>query len=242
MRPSAAACRRTSSVRRKGPAQLHRQGRLTAGYGRVPEVHAVLRSYHPPLTPPIPPSPPKACPRRPTLLEPIGELKVFIPDANMGAISSATSTKRRGRVMGMNPDPDNRGWQIVEAEVPMGEMSSYAIDLRSMSQGRGSYSLKFRPLRGSPADQSGRRSSRTPRRQTRNNPESQWPVRILAPAIYYRFFSHCCSMARKPHCSSGRSSLCLVIGVPGMRELRDNGLRILRKPPRAPHGDKLVPF
>ena len=51
--------------------------------------------------------------------------------------------KRRGRVMGMNPDPDNRGWQIVEAEVPMGEMSSYAIDLRSMSQGRGSYSLKF---------------------------------------------------------------------------------------------------
>lgn len=45
--------------------------------------------------------------------------------------------------MGMNPDPDNRGWQIVEAEVPMGEMSSYAIDLRSMSQGRGSYSLKF---------------------------------------------------------------------------------------------------
>ena len=33
-----------------------------------------------------------------------------------------------------------------------------------------------------------------------------------------------------------------VIGVPGMREHRDNGLRILRKPPRAPHGDKLVPF
>ena len=51
--------------------------------------------------------------------------------------------QRRGRVMRMNPDPDTRGWQIVEAEVPMGEMSSYAIDLRSMSQGRGSYSLKF---------------------------------------------------------------------------------------------------
>ena len=78
----------------------------------------------------------------PTLLEPIGELKVFIPDANMGDIISDLN-KRRGRVMGMNPDPDNRGWQIVEAEVPMGEMSSYAIDLRSMSQGRGSYSLKF---------------------------------------------------------------------------------------------------
>ena len=78
----------------------------------------------------------------PTLLEPIGELKVFIPDANMGDIIGDLN-KRRGRVMGMNPDPDNRGWQIVEAEVPMGEMSSYAIDLRSMSQGRGSYSLKF---------------------------------------------------------------------------------------------------
>ena len=78
----------------------------------------------------------------PTLLEPIGELKVFIPDANMGDIIGDLN-KRRGRVMGMNPYPDNRGWQIVEAEVPMGEMSSYAIDLRSMSQGRGSYSLKF---------------------------------------------------------------------------------------------------
>ena len=78
----------------------------------------------------------------PTLLEPIGELKVFIPDANMGDIIGDLN-KRRGRVMGMNPDPDTRGWQIVEAEVPMGEMSSYAIDLRSMSQGRGSYSLKF---------------------------------------------------------------------------------------------------
>ncbi len=78
----------------------------------------------------------------PTLLAPIGELKVFIPDANMGDIIGDLN-KRRGRVMGMNPDPDNRGWQIVEAEVPMGEMSSYAIDLRSMSQGRGSYSLKF---------------------------------------------------------------------------------------------------
>ena len=51
--------------------------------------------------------------------------------------------KRRGRVMGMNPDPENPGYQIVEAEVPMGEMTSYTIDLRAMSQGRGSYTLKF---------------------------------------------------------------------------------------------------
>ena len=44
-------------------------------------------------------------------------------------------------VMGMNPAGD--GLQVVEAEVPFGEMSSYAIDLRSMTQGRGSYSMNF---------------------------------------------------------------------------------------------------
>ena len=78
----------------------------------------------------------------PTLLEPIAELKVTIPDSNMGDIIGDLN-KRRGRVMGMNPDPKNAGWQIVEAEVPMGEMSSYAIDLRSMTQGRGAYTMNF---------------------------------------------------------------------------------------------------
>ena len=60
----------------------------------------------------------------------------------MGEINGDLN-KRRGRVMGMNPDPENPGYQIVEAEVPMGEMSSYTIDLRAMTQGRGSYTLKF---------------------------------------------------------------------------------------------------
>ena len=78
----------------------------------------------------------------PTLLEPIGELKVLIPDSNMGDVIGDLN-KRRGRVMGMNPDPENPGYQIVEAEVPIGEMTSYSIDLRAMSQGRGSYTLKF---------------------------------------------------------------------------------------------------
>lgn len=78
----------------------------------------------------------------PTLLEPIGELKVMIPDSNMGDVIGDLN-KRRGRVMGMNPDTENRGWQIVDAEVPIGEMSSYAIDLRSMTQGRGAYSLRY---------------------------------------------------------------------------------------------------
>ena len=76
----------------------------------------------------------------PTILEPIAELKVYVPDANMGDVIGDLN-KRHGRVMGMNPC--GNGQQVVEAEVPIGEMSSYAIDLRSMTQGRGSYSLKF---------------------------------------------------------------------------------------------------
>ena len=50
-------------------------------------------------------------------------------------------TKRRGRVMGMNPT--GSGEQILEAEVPMAEMSTYAIDLRSMTQSRGSFTFHF---------------------------------------------------------------------------------------------------
>ncbi len=76
----------------------------------------------------------------PVLLEPIGELKVTIPDSYMGDVMGDI-TKRRGRVMGMNPTGD--GEQVLEAEVPMAEMSSYAIDLRAMTQSRGSYTFHF---------------------------------------------------------------------------------------------------
>jgi len=76
----------------------------------------------------------------PTLLEPVGSLMVTIPDSYMGDVIGDLN-KRRGRVMGMNPDND--GNQIVEAEVPMAEMSSYAIDLRAMTQARGSFTLRF---------------------------------------------------------------------------------------------------
>ena len=76
----------------------------------------------------------------PVLLEPISSLEVTVPDANMGDIIGDMN-KRRGRVMGMNPAGD--GYQMVEAEAPMAELSSYAIDLRSMTQGRGSFTMKF---------------------------------------------------------------------------------------------------
>ena len=77
---------------------------------------------------------------KPTILEPIGLLRVTIPDANLGDIMSDISSKRRGTVLGMNAED---GMQTVEAEVPLAEMSSYTIDLRSMTQGRGSFSCKF---------------------------------------------------------------------------------------------------
>ena len=76
----------------------------------------------------------------PTLLEPIGTLKVTIPDSYMGDVIGDLN-KRRGRVMGMNPDDE--GNTVVEAEVPMAEMSTYAIDLRAMTQARGSFTLSF---------------------------------------------------------------------------------------------------
>ena len=76
----------------------------------------------------------------PVLLEPVGELKVTVPDSYMGDVIGDLN-KRRGRVMGMNPTGD--GDQIIEAEVPMAEMTSYAIDLRAMTQSRGSYTFHF---------------------------------------------------------------------------------------------------
>jgi elongation factor G len=84
----------------------------------------------------------------PVILEPIGTLTVTIPDNYLGDIMSDISSKRRGTVLGMNA---HDGMQIVEAEVPMAEMSSYTIDLRSMTQGRGSFSLKFARYEEAPA-------------------------------------------------------------------------------------------
>ncbi len=76
----------------------------------------------------------------PVLLEPIGSAKITVPDTNTGDVISEMN-KRRGRVLGMNPTED--GQQMVEAEVPVSEMSDFTTVLRSMTQGRGSFSLTF---------------------------------------------------------------------------------------------------
>lgn len=76
----------------------------------------------------------------PVLLEPVGTLKVDIPDDIMGDVIGDIN-KRRGRVMGMNPLADRR--QEVVAEVPMSEMSDFSTALRSIAQGRAGFTFVF---------------------------------------------------------------------------------------------------
>ena len=75
----------------------------------------------------------------PVLLEPIYELQITVPESYLGDVMGDMN-KRRGRIMGTDLVG---GKQIVTAEAPLAEVLKYATDLRSMTQGRGSYSLKF---------------------------------------------------------------------------------------------------
>jgi elongation factor G len=82
----------------------------------------------------------------PQLLEPVDEVSVLIGDDYVGAVMSDLSS-RRGRVLGTEPVPGGR--TLVKAEVPQLELTRYAIDLRSISQGTGSFSrsyLRYEPL------------------------------------------------------------------------------------------------
>ena len=75
----------------------------------------------------------------PILLEPVMRLSVTVPDAYTGDVMSDLNGKR-GRILGMNPE--NRV-TVIDAEVPQSELLRYAQDLRSLSQGRGSYSMEY---------------------------------------------------------------------------------------------------
>jgi len=75
----------------------------------------------------------------PVLLEPILEVEVRVPDRNLGDIMSDLNTKR-GRIAGTEPDGS---WQLVRATVPEAEMQRFALDLRSLTQGRGSFTTRF---------------------------------------------------------------------------------------------------
>ncbi len=75
----------------------------------------------------------------PVLLEPVMDVEVLIPEEYLGQISGDLNS-RRGRVMGMDVKGKN---QVIKAQVPLAQMFTYANDLRSITGGRGSYTMKF---------------------------------------------------------------------------------------------------
>ena len=85
----------------------------------------------------------------PVLLEPIASLKVTVPDAYTGDIMGDLN-KRRGRVLGMNPQPG--GKQVIEADIPMSSLYGYCTDLRSMTGGRGEYAYELARYEQAPSD------------------------------------------------------------------------------------------
>ncbi len=85
----------------------------------------------------------------PTLLEPIGSLRATVPDSNMGDVMGEVN-KRRGRVLGMSPAEG--GMQVVEAEVPVAEMSDFSTFIKQITQGRGSYEFSFVRYEDAPAN------------------------------------------------------------------------------------------
>jgi elongation factor G len=84
---------------------------------------------------------------RPVLLEPVMYVEVRVPESYMGDIMGDMN-KRRGRILGMEPDGD---YQVVRAIAPLAEMYRYAIDLRSITQGRGDFTMEFRDYEEVPA-------------------------------------------------------------------------------------------
>ena len=85
----------------------------------------------------------------PVLLEPIMKIEVVVPEDNMGDVIGDINS-RRGRVLGMDT---KGGYQVVKAVVPMAEVLKYDPDLRSMTGGRGSFSLEFDHYEEVPAHQ-----------------------------------------------------------------------------------------
>ena len=76
---------------------------------------------------------------QPVLVEPIMKLTITMPESYTGDITSDLNTKR-GRVLGMNP---GNGINVIEAQAPYAELLRYALNLRSLTQGRGSFVMEF---------------------------------------------------------------------------------------------------
>ncbi len=84
----------------------------------------------------------------PVLLEPIVEATIHVPERNLGDIMSDVNG-RRGKILGTEPTDD--GYQDVKAMVPESEMLRFALDLRSITQGRGSFAMQFSHYEEMPA-------------------------------------------------------------------------------------------
>jgi len=76
----------------------------------------------------------------PVLLEPVVKMEVIIPEMYLGDVMGDIN-KRRGRILGMKNN--HYGEQVLNVEVPQSEILKYALDLRAMTQGRGTFSYKF---------------------------------------------------------------------------------------------------
>jgi elongation factor G len=76
---------------------------------------------------------------QPVLLEPIVNMTITVPDTLTGDIIGDLNTKR-ARVLGMNP---GGGVNVIQAQAPLAEVQRYAVDLRSMTQGRGTFTIEF---------------------------------------------------------------------------------------------------
>ncbi len=84
---------------------------------------------------------------QPVLLEPIMDLDITVPEQYTGDIIGDLNTKR-GRVLGMTPQGNST---IIQAQAPYAELLRYAIDLRSITQGRGTFTMKFNRYEEAPA-------------------------------------------------------------------------------------------
>lgn len=86
---------------------------------------------------------------KPILLEPIMKLEIRVDDKYMGDVMGDMN-KRRGKILGMEPQED--GSQIISALAPESEVLTYSIDLRSMTQARGSFSMEFEKYEEAPKE------------------------------------------------------------------------------------------
>jgi elongation factor G len=76
---------------------------------------------------------------KPVLLEPVMDVEVVCPEEYMGAVVGDLNS-RRGRIASME---GRAGAQVIRASVPLGQMFGYATDVRSMTQGRATYTMQF---------------------------------------------------------------------------------------------------